>query len=354
MGFSSIATEKEWQEVLSNLPDFYGKVYYQYAYFGALKANKEGVPMAHVYRGKKGLAFYPFLLRKTPNELYTNVATLYDIESPYGYGGPHFHNLTSQEEQEFFKNHEKWANNHNIIAEFVRYSPFVTPSHATQNYYNLVHNRTTVQLSLSNEFDEILNQCTNPRKRNYKRATKYLYSKIMPLTHETMNSFQTMYNHHMKRLKASNYYFFSKDYFTALAAMPTESVQLIFVHLKSNNQLTGAGIFLLDKSSIHYHLGATDPQYQHLQPSTMLLLSGAKYGAETKRQLLHLGGGLEDNPNDPLFTFKKGFSKEHLSFKIGKKIHNPSIYSQLSNTWQKITGNKSPQLLHYHNLGDQP
>lgn len=339
---------------MCNLPSFYGKAYYQYAYLQALKANKEGTPIAQVYFGRKGMAFYPFLLRKIPAKLYTGVATLYDIESPYGYGGPYFYKLSPEEEQDFFKNHNAWAQKQNILAEFVRYSPFITPSSTTLDYYSLVHNRTTVQLALTTAFDQVLKQCTEPRKRNYKRALEHLYSNAKPLTNENIAVFQSIYNAHMKRLNASSYYFFSKDYFAALSALPPESIQLIFVYLKANQKPVGAGIFLQDPHGSHYHLGATDPEYLHLQPSTMLILSGAKYAAQAQKQFLHLGGGLQDDPNDPLFAFKKGFSKQYLSFKIGKKIHNPSLYQQISSNWQRLTGKQSHQLLHYHNLGDQP
>ncbi len=196
-------------------------------------------------------------------------------------------------------------------------------------------------------------ECTNPRKRNYKRAEKHLYVETMQLTQENIGSFQAIYKGHMKRLNASNYYFFSKEYFTALFKLPPENIQLIFVKDKTDQQLVGAGIFLLDQYSSHYHLGATDPVYSHLQPSTMLLLSGAKNAAKAQKRFLHLGGGLKDDPKDPLFVFKKGFSSHHLSFKIGKKIHNPILYQQLSQRWQKLSGIQSSQLLHYHNLGDE-
>ncbi len=120
MSFSCITTKKEWQEAINSLPDFYGKIYYDFAYLQALKANKEGNPAAHVYLGKKGMAFYPFLLRKIPSELSKGLCTmeLYDLESPYGYGGPYFYNLSSEEEEDFFKEHSKWAKNKEIVAEF--------------------------------------------------------------------------------------------------------------------------------------------------------------------------------------------------------------------------------------------
>ena len=56
--------------------------------------------------------------------------------------------------------------------------------------------------------------------------------------------------------------------------------------------------------------------------------------------IFNLGGGLTDEMGDYLFKFKKNFSKRTSEFYIGKRIHNNNKYSEITEDWISIHGNK--------------
>jgi hypothetical protein len=107
-------------------------------------------------------------------------------------------------------------------------------------------------------------------------------------------------------------------------------------------------VFLLDKNSAHYHLGASSDSQHNLQAGAFLMLKTAEKIGQMRIPLLHLGGGLSLDKEDRLFRYKSGFSSISNDFYIGRRIHNAEVYNALSASWQKKTGKKPDILLHYH------
>jgi lipid II:glycine glycyltransferase (peptidoglycan interpeptide bridge formation enzyme) len=265
------------------------------------------------------------------------------MQSAYGYGGPVAFDANSKSLQTFADEHARWVARHNIVAEFVRFNPFgqhdefssiVTPE----------LNRNTVSIELEPDFSVILDKASSARRRNYTKAVK---SGLNFCIDTNYSDFIAIYRQAMQRLDADQYYYFSAEYFAALAKMPEK--QRFFTRVTDNSgRLLAAGIFLLDELAAHYHLGGSQLDARALQPDAFMLFSAAKYAAEAGKKTLHLGGGLSLAEDDGLFRFKAGFSAQRHRFYIGKKIHQPKQYAEFSQKWQKITGQPATILLHYH------
>lgn len=367
MSFEIIEDVKRWEQIYNSTPFFQGKVYFSPYYCKALENNLEGkaVLCYFEHQTKDGLikVLYPFIIKEIPEELTKDYSkeTLYDIESPYGYGGPmiftdegYLYNDERDPENEyaltFTKDFLNWAKSKNIVAEFVRFNPITMNHNLFVSHYTIELNRKTVSINTLNDFESMLSKATSARKRNYYKALNNGLEVVWcPLKDEdAMLCFRDLYDSTMNRLEADKYYYFSDAYFKTLAQLPDQG--LIGIALYDKEIPIASSLFLFDELSAHYHLGGSDEEYKDLQGSAFLLWEGAKVANEMGLECLHLGGGLSLNPEDKLFAFKKGFSSNIHEFYIGKRVINHSLYNAISEAWVKITKQKPTIFLHYHNL----
>ena len=367
MNFEIIDDLKKWEAIYNSTPYFQGKVYFSPQYCKALENNLEGKAQLCYFENdtKDGTikVLYPFILKEIPDELTKNLTdkTLYDIESPYGYGGPmifteegYLYNDERDPSNEyaltFCQEFIKWANKNNIIAEFVRFNPITMNHNLFVSHYSIELNRKTVCINTLPDFNQILNNGASARKRNYYKAVNNGIEIVWcPLQDEdAMFCFRDLYDATMDRLDADKYYYFSDAYFKTLAE--SKDMGLIGIALYNQEIPIASSLFLFDELSAHYHLGGSDEEYKDLQGSAFLLWEGAKVAHEMGLECLHIGGGLSLKHEDRLFAFKKGFSSNIKEFYVGKRIINHSLYNAISDAWVAKTG-KTPQiLLHYHDL----
>lgn len=338
-----IESSCQWQKAMDALPEFPGKVYYSYEYLSAYEQNGDGRVMAVTMHDDAGsIAFYPFIIKPIPDKL--GHPNLYDIETVYGYGGPFFHRPDGLFVKHFCRQFSDWALQNGVVAEFIRFNPLAGINADLADFYQTSLNRKTVVIRLNPDFNAVLNQCSAARKRNYRRA---LTANLAFTPSDDLSDFKSLYHKTMLRLKAERYYFFSDAYFSALEKMPRDK-KLFAKITASTGETVAAGIFLADGPSLHYHLGAADDSFKNFQCSAFMILEAARHAAFSGQQLLHLGGGLTLASDDPLFRFKKGFSSHFLDFFIGKRIHQPEKYNDLSSRWRSLTGLEPSILLHYH------
>ncbi|MBU1109527.1 MAG: GNAT family N-acetyltransferase [Candidatus Riflebacteria bacterium] len=341
MSFEFITDLKRWQQLFETLPDFCGKVYYQPDYYRAYAANGDGQPAALYFKQGTTEIFYPFLLRPIPECI--GGKGFFDMQTAYGYGGPVIFGITPKTATEYCKSYTEWADNTNIVAEFVRFNPLLD-SNLTAEIYKLEVNRKTVSMDLSENFASILQQSASARQRNYRKAVK---AGLKFVTLPDLSSFIEMYRQTMQRLTADEYYYFSSEYFAVLESLPENS--RLFAGVENNNcELLATGIYLLDRQSVHYHLGASTGAEKELQPNAFMMLEAARHTAQAGKNVLHLGGGLSFAEDDGLYRFKSGFSRQRHDFYIARKIHRPQQYKQFSDAWRAITGKEPGILLHYH------
>lgn len=339
-----IKDKQNWIDTLNTLPDFTGKVYCLYEYFEALQKNNEGIPAAIYFTDNDARIFYPFLLKQIPLD-----KNYYDIESPYGYAGQICFNCNKENINSFAKEFRQFTTDNKIVSEFIRFNPFYDFSKLfSANDYSVILNRKTVSIKLNKDFSRVIESCSSPRKRNYKKGLKSL-SIIISNQTKDLEVFKSLYFKNMRRLNADKYYYFSDNYFNQLMNMPEDNIKIAIVYTQTGMPLA-SGLFLFDELSAHYHLGASNMEYKEFQPAVFMIMEIAKYACKLNKQIFHLGGGLSLDPTDNLFRFKKGFSPITCDFYIGKKIYNSELYNNFSNEWQLKTGKKPVKLLHYHDL----
>ncbi len=367
MKFEIIEDKKKWEEIYNKTPFFQGKVYFSPHYCKALEDNLEGKVVLCYFEQEinkdKITVLYPFIIKGIPDELTKSLTseTLFDIESPYGYGGPmiftsegYLYNDEKDYENAYavsFSNEFiNWAIKNNIVAEFVRFNPITMNHNLFLSHYSIELNRKTVSVNTIDDFNTMLSKASSARKRNYYKALNNNLEVVWcPLSdEEAMLCFRDIYEETMKRLDANSYYYFSDAYFKSLSELSEQG--LIGIALYNKEIPVAASIILFDELSAHYHLGGSDYEYKDLQGSAFLLWEAAKISNEMGLECLHLGGGLSLDSKDKLFNFKKGFSSNINDFYIGKRIINQNYYNTISETWQSKTGKQPSIFLHYHDI----
>lgn len=300
-------------------------IYFSYEYFMSTLSVDEGEAMLFFFESKNGKIAYPMIKRKIKTE--TNL-DLYDVTTPYGYGGPLVETYTKDELLilEFREAFNAYCKTHRIISEFVRFHPLLNNHRGLENEMEIVHRSNTVEIKLHQEADLLSNIPGKTRNMIRKALKNNIEVKKLKIE-DYLEEFILMYYVTMNRNQAVGYYYFTEEYFRKTIKLFGPNLHLFGAFV--NGQMISSTLILTKGSFMHYHLSASLRKYQHLGANNVLLYTIAQWGEENGMERFHLGGGYSGN-EDSLFKFKKSFSTfQPLQFCIGKKIHHPDFYHML-------------------------
>ena len=309
----------------SRLPSFHP------SYLVADAARECGAtrPVFFLYQEAAHVFYFPFLLGPIPGTPF------FDIQSPYGYGGP----LLSSQDPEFlnraYRAYRAWCAEQNVVAEFIRFHPL---AENWQSYDGeRLYNRETVWLDLAAD------SAYEQRVRTaLKKAAKDLSIRFSDAA-QSLDHFREIYWQGMQAIGAQPFYMFKNDYFEAFKGW--KDFFCLFAFLEEH--CVAAAMFLRTGQSMEYHLSACLEAGRKFSATNLLIHEAAQIGKAAGVQSLHLGGGTSSVPEDKLLFFKRGFSPLRSRFYIGKKILNPIIYDQLKADWQKKNGVVNNNILFY-------
>ncbi|HOQ17734.1 MAG TPA: GNAT family N-acetyltransferase [Defluviitaleaceae bacterium] len=256
----------------------------------------------------------------------------YEGYSSYGYGGI-VGNIDHLSKDDFRKIIE-FCKSNKIIDIFIRNAPFLNNHKIIPDEFNFFNRVTYIkELKLYKSFDEftrVLNQklrwSINAALKNNLEVNIKKYSEI---TDKDLDNFYSLYNKVMNIRKASEYYYFPKEFFQNTFNSLKEKIELFYIAV--DGRFIAASMFMLDDDYVHYHFSASDRDFSKLQPMELLLSKAIYvYGAKGYKYL-HLGGGLSPDASDGLSRFKKKFADFESEFYISKIICDKDIYDYLRN-----------------------
>lgn len=258
---------------------------------------------------------------------------LYDLETPYGYGGP----LTNCNNDEFlqkaFSLYRAYCKKNNIVSEFIRFHPFnsLADRNMLFDMHALERKVVVVDLTISSE----------ERRQQYSKTTRNIIKKATNnLTIETggieIHEFMQMYYETMKKNIASDFFYFDKQYFKSLAKI--DGVHLIAT--KKNDAYASIGFFMCSKELAHYHLSANNQSLAKENGNYLLLDAAFEYAKSKGCKYMMLGGGRTSSPEDSLFKFKSKFSPAIKPFYIAGLDFLPEKRQYLNQLWMSKNTNK--------------
>jgi lipid II:glycine glycyltransferase (peptidoglycan interpeptide bridge formation enzyme) len=321
--FKIIELPSLWNSLLRDFEN--ADSYYSYEY-GQLIAQKEkGKLKAAYFENDVTKIFYPFIKR----EVKTGNHDLFDLVTPYGYGGPLLKGENSSI-NEFYRHFNRYCADNKIVSEVIRFHPLYRNHQICTENMEVEYIRKTTAVDLSRPLEEIRESYSSLTKRNIIKAQKNNLSCIVADKNpENIQEFFKMYTETMDRNSADEYYYFDEKQLTKqLTDTPQTQSYLLFAQL--NNHIIAGVILFVGSEYAHYHLGGSYTEHLTLRPNNILFDYMIEFSKKQGVKQLHLGGGYQEG--DGLFKFKSSFTNSnHFGYYIGKKIHDHVEYNNLVN-----------------------
>jgi lipid II:glycine glycyltransferase (peptidoglycan interpeptide bridge formation enzyme) len=326
-----------WDDYLNLFKPDQQDIYYTAQYCKLYETEDSKAKLFLIRQGSK-VGIYPFLLKKIQGY---HKDDLFDIETPYGYGGPIINNNDKAFERLFEEKFLEFCQEKNIVAEFIRFHPFMHNHNLFKENIEVVHNRKTIVVNVEKDIEKIWNEDISSKNRNLIRKAEK--SGLIVEVDNDYETFIDMYNKTMTKVSAADYYFFDKEYYNHTQ----ENKNNILMLVKMEGKAVAGGIFMGMGDYFHYHLSGSLKEFLKFSPNNLMLWEAIKYAHKKGFKKFHLGGGATKDEGDNLFKFKKNFSKEVFDFYIGKRVHKPEEYNYLITQWEKNTGKQADLLLSY-------
>ena len=319
--------------------DIESDIYYQKEYSNLYLTSGDGEIFEYTYA--EGDLFVKFRAIK---RLIENVAgvpveeELYDLETPYGYGGPVSNSSDEAFLQKAFASYKQHCKNQNIVCEFIRFHPFNAMASRGELFDMHFAERQVVIVDLQNSDEERRKLYSKTTRNIVKRTIKRL---SVDIDVNTADDFMSVYYQTMEKNAADDFFFFKKNYFTDL--MKLDGVSLIGTRLE--DELAAIGYFMCGKEIAHYHLSANNPNLSKENGNYLLLDSAFDLAKSKGCKYMMLGGGRTSSPDDNLFKFKSKFSSTHMPFYISGLDFMPEKRAHLNSLWVSQNKDKpSPKL----------
>lgn len=297
--------------------DQYGKLY---------EKIEKGKLKTFFYECEYGKVKHSFIYRPIKN---TN---LYDIVTPYGYGGPIILESNGSKEllvNNFMNEFEKYCFDHKIVSEFIRFHPIINNVADFGRIYGATFDRYTVGTDLETYEDPVKSEFSKRCRKNIRQALNKGVSMRVLLNPSDISVFKNIYYSTMERNIASEYYYFDDEYFRGL--LEVCQGKLLLIEAIFQGKTIAAGLYLLSDERIHIHLSGTLSEYLYLSPAYILRYAVTVWGKENGYKMIHHGGGRSSSVDDGLYKFKEQFGlNTKFEFYIGKKIWNEDAYKKLS------------------------
>lgn len=249
---------------------------------------------------------------------------LYDLETPYGYGGPLIEGVASDKaQQSFLKEFSTYCHENRIVSQFVRFHPLLGNHDLMPCFFETRYLRDTIYIDT--ETSDLIMRNMDSKNRNMVRKAIKNGITVEQRPIQDYRDFMEMYEETMIRDNADKYYIFHEDYFKFQDNLKDNAC--IFYAMFEGKPVAGSIIYFNDRF-VHYHLSGSYAEYRKYAPTNLLLYEVARWASGRGIKKFHLGGGM--TPDDNLFGFKKQFNKNgRLPFMVGRTIFDTVAYENL-------------------------
>lgn len=266
-----------------------------------------------------------------------------DATTPYGYGGIYMaDNLSDSDVAARWRSTTEWLHKNGVVSLFLRSAPFLKSRSLKQAHLAGLRLRPTTQ-TFSVEIVDA-DQAWTSMKGRARTAVRKAQSVGMTAkvsrglrgADSRLQEFRSLYEGTMKRLSASDQYFFGDAYYENLSEFPEDRIATVSVRDKDDVAVSQAILLLDPADTVHYHLSGSDRSAARLGANNLLLWEAMRWGSANGFQQVHLGGGV--SPRDGLERFKESFGGSPLEFETAEYVVDPEKYDNLSRDRQVTSG----------------
>ncbi len=171
----NIVEEDAWNRILNQFTNI--DSYYTIGYVKSFMAHGDGTPVMLVFHKDEYIAINVVMVRRI-NDIKSldlgEVPELYDISTPYGYGGFLANKaLNMNIIKEFDNNYIQFCSLNNIVCEFVRFHPILENAFQFSKIYNINRVGETVAMYLDSE-EKVWNAITSENRNVIRKAKKIM------------------------------------------------------------------------------------------------------------------------------------------------------------------------------------
>ncbi|MBU9723459.1 MULTISPECIES: lipid II:glycine glycyltransferase FemX [Bacillaceae] len=320
--------EKEkWNEIVKSFSNW--DVYYLCEYAESFMLHGDGTPYLFYFKDGSSRLCYVVLLNDIAEisayKGHIKTGVYFDITTPYGYGGPIVEGEFKKRNQaKFLTELSQYCRENNIITQFLRFHPLFQNQVYMDSICEIFPIKDTITMDTISS--DTIQKNLHSKNQNMIRKAKKVGVEIKQDNGERLDDFIRIYESTMDNNKASEYYYFSSDYYEFLRKEMSENVS--FFYACKEEEIIGASIFLYNDQYMHYHLSGTQKEFREFASMNLLLYEAALWAEKKGIKQFHLGGGV--SATDSLFKFKKQFNKNgYKHFYIGRNIFDEQVYNHL-------------------------
>ncbi|KSA14301.1 peptidoglycan bridge formation glycyltransferase FemA/FemB family protein [Maribacter dokdonensis] len=318
----TIEHKEKWVEQLAKIgnTDFY----FTYDYHHLSKSEGEQPILLKYTQGNQSILL-PLLLRNISGTEYK------DAISVYGYAGILTNDNSSNiNASEFQKSLKAFFVEKNIVSVFSRLHPFMDAQEdLLEGLGEITEQGMVVYLDLTLPID-VQRANFNRRLKTYLNKARKVCTVIEGNHKEDLKKFIELYHENMRRVDATDSYFFNEEYFERIMASKDYTPQLMICKDNETQKTIGGAIFIKKDNIVQYHLSGLDADFFDLNPIKLIIDEMRLKSVEEGYTYLNLGGGRGGSNEDSLFRFKSGFSKDFKNFKLWKFVVNEEAYEKLT------------------------
>ena len=302
-------------------------IYYQKEYSNLYLQNSDEELFEYLYKEDDSYVQFRSIKRLISKVSGTSIQeTLYDLETPYGYGGPVSNSFDKDFLKRAFTSYKHHCKEQNIVCEFIRFHPFNSLANCSYLFNMHFPERQVVIVDLQVSDEERRKQYSKTTRNIVKKAIKRLSVEVDV---SNVDDFMSVYYQTMTKNGADEFFFFQEEYFSALMAL--NGVHLISVKL--DDELAAIGYFMCGSELAHYHLSANNQNMSKENGNYLLLDAAFDLAKEKGCHYMMLGGGRTSSPDDSLFKFKSKFSSMTIPFYISGLDFLPEKRAELNALW---------------------
>lgn len=307
-------------------------------YVMAFKEEGQNAKCAILEVENKVQVMMPFILRGIrEEEWYSDLSEeLYDVTTPYGYGGAYKVNSSEVEEEVFWDNLDKWCFDHNVVTLFARMSLFCEDVARFRG--TTIQSSVNIVRDLSIPEEEIWKDYEKKVRKNIRRAKNEQLKTLVDTDGDRLKDFYNIYTCTMERREANKGYRFPLGFFQNLVDKLGDGA--ILFHVMKENKVVSSELVLSSTDNLYSFLGGTLHEYFSLRPNDLLKHEIALWGSRHSKKRFILGGGY--TRDDGIYRYKKAFSPNGLiDFRVGQRVFNEERLEMLIRLREKHEATKN-------------
>ncbi|MCM4079199.1 GNAT family N-acetyltransferase [Paractinoplanes hotanensis] len=318
---------REWKEALHRTRH---DTYHLPGYVTLDAALCSGTPAAFWYSDGSRHLLLPLILREIPG------TGLRDALSPYGYPGPISDAMPG--DRDFWERAcaamLETLRDEGIVTAFVRMHPLLpAPLPLLARFGTMVHHGETVSMDLTVSLDEMWKQTRSDHRNHINRARRD-GTEVVFDDWDRLDEWVAVYHDNMRRVGASDYYFFSREHLAAVHDVMGDRMHLAVA--LEDGEVVGGNTFFEHHGIATGYVSSTRRAPRRYADE--LLYDEVRRWCKARGDtVFHLGGG-KGGEQDSLFSYKAGFSPRRHLFHTWRVVSDRMAYEDLVSAAGRDTG----------------